>query len=106
VVAVAFLLPSDRATAPGIALYALGLGAMAAAAWLSRFPRPLTGAGALLFVASDLLIFAHGGPLAGSAAAGFAVWPLYFAGQAMICLGVVRTLAPVRSARQPLAAAT
>jgi uncharacterized membrane protein YhhN len=93
VAAVAFLLPSDRATAPGVALYALGLGAMAATAWLSRFPRSLTGLGALLFVASDLLIFARGGPLAGLAWAGFAIWPLYFAGQAMICLGVVGTLA-------------
>jgi uncharacterized membrane protein YhhN len=100
----AFLLPSDRAAAPGVALYALGLGAMAATAWLSRFPRSLTGLGALLFAASDLLIFARGGPLTGVAWAGFAVWPLYFAGQAMICLGVVQTLARAEPA-QPSAAA-
>lgn len=93
VVAAAFLLPSDRGAAPGIALYALGLAAMAATAWLSRFPRPLTGLGALMFAASDLLIFARAGPLAGLAWVSFAVWIFYFAGQAMICLGVVRTLA-------------
>jgi len=92
VAAAAFLLPSDRAAAAGVAIYALGLGAMASMAWLSRFPRSLTGLGALLFAASDLLIFARGGPLSSVAWAGFAVWPLYFAGQAMICLGVVWTL--------------
>ena len=92
-IAAAWLLPGDRSGAPGVALYAAGLSCMAASAWLSRFPRTLVGAGALMFLASDLLIFARAGPLAGAAWAGFAVWSLYFAGQAMICLGVMRTLA-------------
>jgi uncharacterized membrane protein YhhN len=35
----AFLLPADRAGAPGVALYSLFLAMMAATAWLSRFPR-------------------------------------------------------------------
>jgi uncharacterized membrane protein YhhN len=92
-IAAAYLLPAARSGAPGVALYAAGLSCMAASAWLSRFPRTLVGAGALMFLVSDLLIFARAGPLAGVAWAGFAVWSLYFAGQAMICVGVVRTLA-------------
>lgn len=92
-VATAFSLPADRAMAPGIALYALGLSLMAALAWISRFSRLKTGLGAVMFVASDLLIFARGGPLAGAAWAGFAVWALYYAGQYLICVGVVPALA-------------
>jgi uncharacterized membrane protein YhhN len=78
-----------------VAAYALGLSAMAATAGLSRFPRGRVALGALMFLASDLLIFARSGPLAGQAAAvvGFLVWGLYFAGQTLICLGVTRTLA-------------
>jgi uncharacterized membrane protein YhhN len=45
-----------------------------------------------MFVASDLLIFARGGPLAGQTWVGFFVWSLYFAGQALICTGVARAL--------------
>ena len=47
-----------------VALYALSLSGMAAAAWLSSFPRYRVGLGAMMFVASDLLIFARMGPLA------------------------------------------
>ena len=99
VVAAAFLLPSDRAGAPGVAVYAAGLSCMAASAWLSRFPRNRVALGALMFVASDLLIFARTGPLAGSGWwLGFAIWGLYFAGQLLVCVGVVRDLE--RSPRQ------
>ena len=76
-----------------IALYALGLGAMAGAAWTSRFPRYRAGVGAVMFVASDLLIFARMGPLETSVLPGLLVWPLYFGGQALIARGVVATLA-------------
>lgn len=89
----AFELPADRAFAPGVALYATGLAAMAATAWMSRFPRALVGLGALAFVVSDLLIFARSGPLAHNVLAGAAIWPLYYGGQLAICLGVTRTLA-------------
>jgi uncharacterized membrane protein YhhN len=84
----AWLLPADRALAPGIALYALGLSLMAGAAWLSRFSRFRVGLGAVMFVASDLLIFARAGPLAHAAWIGLAIWSLYFAGQVLICVGV------------------
>lgn len=87
-VATAYLLPADRAMAPGVALYALGLSVMAATAWISRFPRYRVGLGAVMFVVSDLLIFARAGPLEGAAWIGLAIWGLYFAGQALICVGV------------------
>ncbi|MCK5910008.1 MAG: lysoplasmalogenase [Caulobacter sp.] len=92
IVGVAFHLPADRAGAPGVALYATGLSAMAASAWLSRFPRGQVALGALMFVISDLLIFARGGLLPESFATGLAVWGLYYAGQLLICLGVTRAL--------------
>jgi uncharacterized membrane protein YhhN len=91
-VAIAWMLPADRAGAPGVALYALGLAAMAAFAWLSRFPRYWVGIGALMFVVSDLLIFARSGPLEGQAWVGYAIWTLYFGGQLLIALGVTQTL--------------
>ena len=89
---ISFFLPADRAAAPGIALYATGLGAMAAAAWTSSFPRYRVGLGAVLFVISDLLIFARMGPLAQSALPDLLIWPLYYFGQLLICTGVVGEL--------------
>lgn len=89
---VAFLLPSDRSAAPLVAVYALGLGAMAAAAWTSSFSRYQVGIGAVLFVISDLLIFSRMGPLATSAIPGLLIWPLYYFGQFLICTGVVGEL--------------
>lgn len=77
----------------GVALYALAIGAMAAAAWTSRFPRYRTGIGAVMFVVSDLLIFARMGAMEASLLPGLLIWPLYFGGQALIAHGVVETLA-------------
>lgn len=74
------------------ALYGLGLGGMAANAWLSSFPRYRVGLGAVLFVASDLLILARLGVLADSAVPGLLIWPLYYFGQFLICIGVVGAL--------------
>lgn len=83
----AYLLARDWS----VALYALALGGMASAAWTSRFSRYHVGVGALLFVVSDLLIFASmGGAITGLAT--LAVWPLYYVGQFLICTGVVQTL--------------
>ncbi len=89
---ISYLLPSDRTGAPGIALYATGLAAMAAMAWTSSFPRYRVGLGAVLFVLSDLLIFARIGPLANSPMPDLLIWPLYYAGQLLICTGVAQTL--------------
>jgi uncharacterized membrane protein YhhN len=75
-----------------VALYALGLGGMAATAWLSSFSRYRVGLGAVMFVASDLLIFARMGVLADSTLPGLLIWPLYYFGQFLICVGVVGEL--------------
>ncbi len=89
---IAWLMPADRGQAPSVALYALALGAMAAGAWASVFPRYRVGAGAALFVLSDLLLFADMGPLAGSVVPRVMVWPLYYLGQLLIAVGVAQTL--------------
>ncbi len=87
----ALLVPPARMT--GVAVYAFFVSGMAASAWTSRFPRNRVALGAALFLASDMLIFARMGPLAGQAWVNIAVWVLYIAGQVLICLGVTRTLA-------------
>ncbi len=87
--AFAFALPGPD-WAPPVAVYTLFLASMAAAALASRFP--LAAVGALLFVLSDLLIFARMGPLEGSTSADYAIWATYFAGQALIAWGVARGL--------------
>lgn len=74
-----------------VGLYGLALGGMAAGAWASQFPRYRVGAGAVLFVISDFLIFARmGGNLEG--VADLLVWPIYFSAQFLIATGVIRTL--------------
>lgn len=73
---------------PLVALYATGLGAMAGAAWLSRYSRYRVGIGAVLFVVSDLLIFARAAGQA-TALADWLVWPLYYGGQFLIATGVI-----------------
>ena len=72
--------------------FRLELGGMAATAWLSGFSRYRVGLGAVMFVASDLLIFARMGVLAQSPLPGLLIWPLYYFGQLLICVGVVGEL--------------
>ncbi len=91
-VLIAWALPSDRSEALGIGLYCLSVAAMAAMAWTSRFSRYQVGLGAILFLVSDLLIFARMGPLETSIVPDLLVWPLYYFGQFMIVTGIVRTL--------------
>jgi uncharacterized membrane protein YhhN len=74
------------------AVYSLFVAAMAAAAWTSRFPRYRTGIGAMMFLASDLFIFAGEGGVLSKDVTMWLVWPLYFGGQALIAWGVVSTL--------------
>lgn len=77
---------------PMAAGYAAIGGGMATAAWLSRFPRYRVGIGAVLFVASDLLIFAHKGQHLPEAVTWWLIWPLYYASQFLIATGVMSTL--------------
>ena len=74
------------------AVYAVIVGAMAGAAWLSRFPRYRVGTGAVLFVISDLVIFAREGGQISQALGDWLVWPLYYCGQFLIATGVIQTL--------------
>lgn len=75
-----------------IAIYAAFLGAMASAAWSSRFPRYRVGTGAVLFVVSDWLIFSRLGPFDLGVLPDMLIWPLYYAGQVMIATGIVQCL--------------
>ena len=72
--------------------YSLVVGAMAAAAWTSSFPRYRVGLGAVMFVVSDLLIFAREAGSVPEAIAGPAIWVLYYGGQFLIATGVVQTI--------------
>lgn len=89
---IAWLLPADRSMAWQVGLYGVALGGMVAGAWASNFPRYRVGAGAMLFLVSDFLIFARMGPLMGSPVAEYLVWPIYYLGQLLICVGVITTL--------------
>lgn len=75
-----------------IAVYAAFLGAMAAAAWMSHYPRYRVGTGAVLFVVSDWLIFARLGPFDLAPLPDLFIWPLYYAAQLMIATGIVQCL--------------
>lgn len=76
----------------GVTLYATGLGAMAATAWLSRFGRYRVGTGAVLFVVSDWLIFSRMGAIDLAPLPDLLIWPLYYFGQFLIATGVVQAL--------------
>lgn len=89
---IAFFMPVDRDMAWEVGLYGLALGAMASGAWASNFSRYRVGAGAMLFLISDFLLFAEMGPLAGSMVPQYLVWPIYYLGMFLICTGVIQTL--------------
>jgi uncharacterized membrane protein YhhN len=75
------------------ALYAALLGGMAAMAWSSNFPRYRVGIGAVLFVASDMILLAREGGLApANSFTGAVVWYSYYCGVFMIATGIVQTL--------------
>jgi uncharacterized membrane protein YhhN len=86
---IAWLLTHDL----GVTVYACGLGAMTGSAWGSRLPRHQVALGATMFAVSDLLIFSRFHVLRDSAVPGVLIWPLYFAGQALIAWGAGRALA-------------
>lgn len=75
-----------------IAIYASFLGVMAAAAWMSHYPRYRVGTGAVLFVISDWLIFSRLGTYDFAPLPDLLIWPLYYIGQVMIATGIVQCL--------------
>jgi uncharacterized membrane protein YhhN len=75
-----------------IAIYASFLGAMAAAAWMSHYPRYRVGTGAVLFVISDWLILSRMGAYDFAPLPDLMIWPLYYIGQVMIATGIVQCL--------------
>jgi uncharacterized membrane protein YhhN len=89
---IAYFLPADRAMGMQAAIYTLLVAGMVACAWNSNFPRYRVGMGAMMFVVSDLLIFARMGPLAEAGWVSYAIWALYYGGVLMIATGVVTTL--------------
>jgi uncharacterized membrane protein YhhN len=89
---IAYCLPADRVIGMQAAAYTLCVAGMAACAWNSNFPRYRVGVGAMLFVTSDLLIFAREGPFADMEWVSIAIWLLYYGGVLMIATGVVATL--------------
>ena len=86
---IAWLLTHDL----GVTIYACGLGAMTGSAWGSRLPRRQVALGAAMFAVSDLLIFSRFHVLHDSPVPGLLIWPLYFAGQALVAWGAGRALA-------------
>jgi uncharacterized membrane protein YhhN len=87
-----FLLLRGRPEALAFVIYGALVGAMAAAAWTSRFPRGLVALGALLFLASDMLIAARLAMAARPFELGLAIWLLYYGGQFLIFVGVSASL--------------
>lgn len=83
----------DTSMLAGALFYTLVVAVMASMAWTSSFPRYRTGVGAMLFLISDLLIFARIGGAVPADVAKLLIWPLYFGGQALIAWGVVTVLA-------------
>jgi len=75
-----------------IAIYASFLAAMAAAAWMSHYPRYRVGTGAVLFVVSDWLFFARMGSFDFGVLPDLLIWPLYYIGQVMIATGIVQCM--------------
>lgn len=80
-----------------IAAYALVLGAMSWAAWVSCFPRSRVGIGVILFIASDWLLFSRLGPYDLAPIPDIFVWPIYYAAQLLIATGIVQALRSERS---------
>ena len=89
---ISWLLVAGMEGAMQVAIYALALGGMAGLAWTSSFPRYRVGIGAVLFVISDLLIFARLGAKLPENVSSWLIWPTYYAGQFLIATGVIQTL--------------
>ncbi len=89
---IAWMLVARAENPMQVVIYALILGAMAGLAWTSSFPRYRVGIGAVLFVISDLVIFARLGGVLPESVTAWLIWPIYYLGQFLIATGVIQTL--------------
>ncbi len=80
---------ADRAGVAVPLFLGLGLGGMAASAWISTFPRSRVGLGAGLIVAGVVLEIAAAG---GSALLAVVAWPLFYVGNLVLATGVTGEL--------------
>lgn len=81
---------ADRAGVAFPLFLGLGLGGMAASAWISTFPRQRVGFGAALIVAGVILEIAGGGSAA--SVLRLAAWPLFYLGNLVLATGVTGEL--------------
>ena len=89
---IAYLSARGHDGAGPMTIYAVALGGMGAGAWASRFTRYRVGAGAVLFIASDLLVIGQFTWPSGQELASLLAWPLHYVGLFLICTGVIQTL--------------
>lgn len=73
-------------------LYLLFISVMAALAWTSSFPRYRVGLGAIIFIISDLLIFARMGMSPEIFWLNLAIWYSYYFGVFLMTTGIVQTM--------------
>jgi YhhN family len=74
----------------GIGFFPIISGTMASFAVLSRFPVHLNGLGAIIFLASDVLVFADIGVLQRSGELGWLTWACYAGGYALVARGAIK----------------
>ena len=91
-VSLAYALPARREEALGIAVFVIPLTLMTITGWVSRFSWRFVGIGTFLILSSDMLIFAHMGPLEGLPLINQTIWLCYFFGELLVTIGVVRGL--------------
>jgi uncharacterized membrane protein YhhN len=91
-VLLAYVLPARRDEALGIAVFVIPLALMTIMGSLSQFSWRFVGLGTLMILSSDMLIFARMGPLEWLPLINQTIWLLYFLGEFLVAIGVVRGL--------------
>ncbi|MGB3739565.1 MAG: lysoplasmalogenase family protein [Pontixanthobacter sp.] len=74
-----------------VALYGMVLGVMSGLAWISVFSRYRVGIGVLLLIAAHTVLFAGWAGAVTTETTTTLYWPVYFTGQLLIVVGIVRT---------------
>ncbi|KHK91526.1 hypothetical protein [Novosphingobium malaysiense] len=74
------------------AFFGLGLGGMAASAWMSNFPRYRVGLGAVIAVVASMLAISGAGAPDGPTLGELVGWPLFYFGLMLLATGVTGEL--------------